>query len=144
MLTSRETNDTRTHPARRLLIALFAVVVSLMAALAAAPAAHAGSGHHPDLTAPAVAASGSKGRDGTGLTAGLTTGPAMAHPDNDRKQGSVFHDDRVDVRPAPAGAKSFARAKKPPTLSAAQLAKRDAFAKRTGLRRRGTQISGGI
>lgn len=57
MFTSPETNGRLAHPARRALVALFAVVVgSLLAALAAAPAAHADSGH-PRVGAHAVAAS---------------------------------------------------------------------------------------
>jgi hypothetical protein len=58
MFTSPETNGRLAHPARRALVALFAVVVgSLLAAFVAAPAAHADSGDRPGVAAPAVAAS---------------------------------------------------------------------------------------
>ncbi len=68
MSTSQETNGTLAHPARRPLIALVAIVAgSLLAALAAAPAAHADSGDHP--SGPAVLTGSGK------LT---TPGPAAA------------------------------------------------------------------
>jgi hypothetical protein len=82
MSTSRETNGTLAHPTRRPLIALFTVVVgSLLAALAAAPAAHADSGDHLGVAAPAIAASASP--------SAATRTVTQAHPSGVHTDGYV-------------------------------------------------------
>lgn len=78
-MSTSQKNGTLAHPARRPLIALFAIVVgSLLAALAAAPAAHADSGDHHMVAAPAIATSAGPSTATPALT---QAHPSGVHPD---------------------------------------------------------------